>query len=31
MTIKSLGGLAVVQDPKEAFCPDMPQSAIDHV
>jgi two-component system chemotaxis response regulator CheB len=31
MTIKSLGGVTVVQDPKEAFCPDMPQSAIDHV
>lgn len=31
LMIKSLGGLAVVQDPQEAFCADMPQSAIDHV
>ena len=31
MIVESLGGLTVAQDPKEAFCPDMPQSAIDHV
>jgi two-component system chemotaxis response regulator CheB len=31
LTIKSLGGLAVVQDPEEAFCPNMPRNAIEHV
>jgi two-component system, chemotaxis family, protein-glutamate methylesterase/glutaminase len=29
--IKQRGGLAVVQDPKEAFCPDMPRSAMEFV
>lgn len=29
--IKSLGGIAIVQDPGEAAFPGMPQSAIDHV
>ncbi|HZR47130.1 MAG TPA: chemotaxis protein CheB, partial [Candidatus Manganitrophaceae bacterium] len=31
MVIKSFGGLAVVQDPKDALYSDMPRSAIDHV
>jgi len=31
MAVNSFGGLAVVQDPKEALCSEMPQSAIDHV
>lgn len=29
--IKDRGGLAIVQDPEEAFCPSMPRSAIEHV
>ncbi|MFL6227181.1 MAG: chemotaxis protein CheB [Pyrinomonadaceae bacterium] len=29
--IKRLGGTAVVQDPREAFMPSMPQSALDRV
>ncbi len=28
--IKEQGGVAIAQDPKEAFCPMMPQSAIKH-
>ena len=31
MSIKSRGGLAVVQDPNEAVVPDMPRSAIAHL
>jgi two-component system chemotaxis response regulator CheB len=31
MTIKAMGGLAIVQDPEEATYVGMPQSAIDHV
>lgn len=30
-TIKRSGGLTIVQDPEDAFCSDMPRSAIDHV
>jgi len=30
-TIKKLGGTAVVQDPKDALVPFMPQNALDHV
>lgn len=30
-TIKKSGGLAIVQDPEDAFCGDMPRSAIEHV
>lgn len=29
--IKKAGGIAIVQDPEDAFCADMPRSAIDHV
>jgi two-component system chemotaxis response regulator CheB len=29
--IKHAGGIAVVQDPTDAFYPTMPQSALDHV
>lgn len=29
--VKEFGGVAVVQDPKEAQFPDMPRSAIEHV
>ena len=29
--IKERGGIAIVQDPEEAFCPGMPRSAIEHV
>jgi two-component system chemotaxis response regulator CheB len=29
--VKRLGGVAIVQDPKEALHPGMPRSAIDHV
>jgi two-component system chemotaxis response regulator CheB len=29
--IKKYGGLAVVQDPKEATIPDMPRNALEHV
>jgi two-component system chemotaxis response regulator CheB len=31
LSIKARGGVALVQDPKEAAVPDMPQSAIAHV
>ena len=31
MAIKRCGGLAVVQDPRDAVFPDMPQSALRHV
>lgn len=31
LAIKALGGMALVQDPDEAMCPDMPRSAIQHV
>ena len=31
MTVKARGGVAIVQDPKEAFCSDMPRNAIAHV
>lgn len=30
-TIKRAGGIAIVQDPQDAFCPDMPRSAMEHV
>jgi two-component system chemotaxis response regulator CheB len=29
--VKEAGGIAVVQDPEEAFAPSMPRSAIEHV
>jgi two-component system chemotaxis response regulator CheB len=29
--VKQLGGTAIVQDPREAFIPSMPQSALEHV
>jgi two-component system, chemotaxis family, protein-glutamate methylesterase/glutaminase len=31
LAIKNCGGLAVVQDPNDAFCPNMPRSAIENV
>ena len=31
MSIKARGGLAVVQDPRDAAVPDMPQSVVTHV
>ncbi|MBM7119364.1 chemotaxis protein CheB [Archangium primigenium] len=31
MAVKHRGGLAVVQDPRDAFCPDMPRSAMEFV
>lgn len=31
ITIKNRGGLAIVQDPEEAFCSSMPRSAMEHV
>jgi two-component system chemotaxis response regulator CheB len=30
-TIKKLGGVAIVQDPREAMCPSMPRHASEHV
>jgi two-component system chemotaxis response regulator CheB len=30
-TIKQLGGTAIVQDPREAWAPSMPESALQHV
>ena len=29
--VKKVGGVTIVQDPEDAFCPDMPRSAMDHV
>lgn len=29
--VKALGGMAVVQNPDDAYCPDMPRSALAHV
>lgn len=29
LTVKARGGVSVVQDPKDAFCPDMPRSALE--
>jgi two-component system chemotaxis response regulator CheB len=31
LAVKKQGGLAVVQDPADAFCPDMPRSALEYV
>ena len=31
VAVKSQGGIAVVQDPADAFCPDMPRSALEYV
>lgn len=31
LAVKKQGGLAVVQDPGDAFCPDMPRSALEYV
>ena len=31
LAIKQRGGMTVVQDPEDAFCPDMPRSALDYV
>ena len=31
MAVKKEGGLTVVQDPRDAFCPDMPKSALEYV
>jgi two-component system, chemotaxis family, protein-glutamate methylesterase/glutaminase len=31
IAIKAQGGLAVVQDPEDAYCPDMPRSALEYV
>jgi two-component system chemotaxis response regulator CheB len=28
--VKQRGGMAVVQDPNEAYCPDMPRAAMEH-
>lgn len=30
-TVKRAGGITIVQDPQDAFCPDMPRSAMEHV
>jgi len=29
--VKKVGGITIVQDPEDAFCADMPRSAMDHV
>lgn len=31
LAVKAQGGVAVVQNPEEAFCPDMPRSALEYV
>lgn len=31
LAVKKQGGIAVVQDPRDAFCPDMPRSALEYV
>ena len=31
VAVKSQGGIAVVQDPEDAYCPDMPRSALEYV
>src|SRR5260370_18760030 len=31
LAIKRLGGVAVVQDPSEAYCGEMPRTALQHV
>jgi two-component system chemotaxis response regulator CheB len=31
LAVKAQGGIAVVQDPQDAFCPDMPRSALEYV
>ncbi|MFY0576660.1 chemotaxis protein CheB [Cystobacter fuscus] len=31
IAIKAQGGLAIVQDPEDAYCPDMPRSALEYV
>mgnify|MGYP000104587614 CR=1 FL=1 len=31
LAIKQCGGIAIVQDPNDAFCPEMPRNALAHV
>jgi two-component system chemotaxis response regulator CheB len=31
LAVKAQGGVAVVQDPADAFCPDMPRNALEYV
>ncbi|WNG26796.1 chemotaxis protein CheB [Cystobacter fuscus] len=31
MAVKAQGGLAIVQDPEDAYCPDMPRNALEYV
>src|SRR5206468_3485378 len=31
LRVKAMGGVTIVQDPAEAFCPDMPRSALARV
>jgi two-component system chemotaxis response regulator CheB len=31
LAVKRQGGICVVQDPRDAFCPDMPRSALEYV